>query len=135
PKDLVSKAALSRITSRSHTRLLSRRDAPETLCLRGICVSPSRWCIAARRAPAVRSGVPHRPVLQWVRGRLACVPVRSSPRPLDLGEHPMATHKTPESVHEYLRIAHAFMAGSRFAPGSTVFVVASTQAPLYRVQG
>ena len=47
----------------------------------------------------------------------------------------MATHKTPESVHEYLRIAHAFMAGSRFAPGSTVFVVASTQAPLYRVQG
>lgn len=47
----------------------------------------------------------------------------------------MATYKEPESVQEYLRLAHAFLAGSRFPPGRTVFVVAANVAPLRRVQG
>jgi hypothetical protein len=43
--------------------------------------------------------------------------------------------RLPKSVPEYRRIAHAFLAGSRYPAGSTVYAVMSTVAPLYRIQG
>ena len=46
----------------------------------------------------------------------------------------MAPRK-PQTVPEYRRIAHAFLAGSQYPAGSKVYVIMSTVAPLYRVQG
>jgi hypothetical protein len=43
--------------------------------------------------------------------------------------------RVPKSVPEYRRIAHAFLAGSRYPAGSNVYSVMSTVAPLYRIQG
>ena len=47
----------------------------------------------------------------------------------------MPAPRKPETIPEFRRLAHAFLGGSRFASGSTVYVVMSTTAPLYRVQG
>ena len=47
----------------------------------------------------------------------------------------MSTVRTPSSIEEYRRIAHAFLVGCRFPAGTKVFVVMSNVAPLYRVQG
>jgi hypothetical protein len=43
--------------------------------------------------------------------------------------------RLPQSVPEYRRIAHAFLAGSRYPAGSTVYAVMSALAPLFRIQG
>ena len=43
--------------------------------------------------------------------------------------------RKPQTVDEYRRIAHAFLAGSRYPTSSTVYAVMSTVPPLYRIQG
>jgi hypothetical protein len=43
--------------------------------------------------------------------------------------------RKPQTIPEYRRLAHAFLAGSRYPAGSTVYVIMSILAPLYRVQG
>jgi hypothetical protein len=47
----------------------------------------------------------------------------------------MPAPRNPETVPEFRRIAHAFLAGSQYPPGTTVYLVMSTVAPMHRIRG